>query len=308
MLAYNHEAFIEKAVKSVLSQKTNFQYELLISNDCSTDNTDQIISAILNEHPHASRIRYINHQKNIGMMPNYISALKSCEGMFIATCDGDDYWIDDNKLQMQVDFLEQNAKYNIVYTLNKICLGGEKLIENPIKPINNRPANLDDLIEGNFIPASSVLFRNSIKNISFPSWIYNSPYGDWPLYMFLTREGGLIKCLAVQTMVYRKNVGVISKMKQEKTSILESNYYVLSHVIKEEGFKKHRTNLETQLYNIDVSLLKSFNRNRAYKLAYAKFKAIKKYAIHKKLKSKSLFKVIIKSFLEGLFQSKNHGY
>ena len=116
MITYGHEKFIEQAINGVLMQETNFEIELIISNDCSPDATDSVIQSILKTHPRASVIKYINHKENIGMTPNFVSAIKQCNGKYIAFCEGDDYWTDPLKLQKQVDFLEANEDYSICWT------------------------------------------------------------------------------------------------------------------------------------------------------------------------------------------------
>ena len=108
MITYNHESYIEQAIKGVFSQKVNFPVEFVISNDCSTDKTHQKIEEILKDSPENFTIKYYNHTENLGMMENFIFSLKQCHGKYIALCEGDDYWIDNNKLQKQVNFLAAN--------------------------------------------------------------------------------------------------------------------------------------------------------------------------------------------------------
>jgi glycosyltransferase involved in cell wall biosynthesis len=117
MITYGHENFINQAINGVLMQECNFEVELIIANDCSPDNTDEVILDIINNHPKSSCINYIKHEKNIGMGNNFIFALKEAQGKFIAICEGDDYWTDSLKLQKQVDFLEANKDYSL-------CVGG----------------------------------------------------------------------------------------------------------------------------------------------------------------------------------------
>ena len=104
MITYGHENFIEQAIKGVLIQECNFDFELIIANDCSPDNTDIIIKDIIANDPRAGKIKYVRHNNNIGMMPNFIYALQSAKGKYIALCEGDDYWTLPSKLQKQVDF------------------------------------------------------------------------------------------------------------------------------------------------------------------------------------------------------------
>ena len=83
MITYNHEKYIQKAIESVLMQETDFEYELVISNDNSTDTTHEIIEKLISEHPKSSNIRYINRKENIGMINNSKETLQECKGEFI---------------------------------------------------------------------------------------------------------------------------------------------------------------------------------------------------------------------------------
>ncbi|MFV5703590.1 glycosyltransferase [Flavobacterium sp. XS2P12] len=116
MITYGHEEFILQAIEGVLMQECDFVIELVIANDASPDTTDEIIQAIIKNHPRGSWIRYTKHEKNIGMIPNFIFALKKCKGKYIALCDGDDYWTDPLKLQKQICFLEANEDYTLCFT------------------------------------------------------------------------------------------------------------------------------------------------------------------------------------------------
>ena len=116
MITYGHEKFIREAIEGVLIQECDFEVEIILANDCSPDQTEVVIQDILSTHSKASWIKYIKHDQNIGMMPNFIFALSQCSGDYIALCEGDDYWIDPFKLQKQVDFLEENNEFSICWT------------------------------------------------------------------------------------------------------------------------------------------------------------------------------------------------
>lgn len=109
MIAYNIERFIGEAIESVLMQKTNFPVQLVIGEDMSPDNTRQICIDYRNKYP--DRIKLILNEKNLGLTANSINTQNHCDGKYIAMCDGDDYWTDPNKLQIQVDFLEEHLEY-----------------------------------------------------------------------------------------------------------------------------------------------------------------------------------------------------
>lgn len=112
--AYNHEKYISYAVDGFLMQETNFKYEILINDDTSTDNTAKILKEYQKNFPNLLRVFYQKeNQYSKGIDVTNI-LLKEARGKYLAFCEGDDYWIDKNKLQKQVDFLQQNKSYSAV--------------------------------------------------------------------------------------------------------------------------------------------------------------------------------------------------
>ena len=107
MTTYNHEKFISQAIESVLCQRTTFGVEVVIGEDCSTDNTLAICRQYEAQYP--DRVRIIASEHNIGMHANYRRTIEACRGKYIAMCDGDDWFTDENKLQIQVEQLENSG-------------------------------------------------------------------------------------------------------------------------------------------------------------------------------------------------------
>ena len=215
MITYGHEKYIEEAIKGVFLQKTNFPLELIISNDKSPDSTDEIVKNIIKYAPENISVKYIQHPENIGMLPNLISTLKMAAGKYIAVCEGDDYWIDENKLQIQIDFLEKNEDFTLTFH-NVFIRNGETLSTDLDyeKRLNSKDVyTIDDLSKGNFIHTPSVVFRN--MEIEFPEWYYTSFLGDYPLWSWLSKKGK-IKYFPEKMGVYRENVGVWSGKSQEE--------------------------------------------------------------------------------------------
>ena len=118
MITYNHEAFISEAIEGVLMQKTSFPFELIISDDCSTDKTREICLKYKSKYPDI--IRLLLPESNLGMTKNFIETIKSATGEYIAICEGDDYWTDQLKLQKQIDFMEVNTEYSVCFHRYKI--------------------------------------------------------------------------------------------------------------------------------------------------------------------------------------------
>lgn len=104
---YNKGNWIEDAIESFLAQKTNFAFEIILIDDMSTDSSPDIIKKYAAKYP--DKIRAFYNTKNLGITKTWIKICKEARGKYIARCDGDDYWIDDKKLQKQVDALEASA-------------------------------------------------------------------------------------------------------------------------------------------------------------------------------------------------------
>lgn len=113
-ISYNHEKFISQCLDGFIIQKVDFPFEIVISDDCSTDNTKKIIDTYVSKYP--AIFKNVSPSKNLGSIKNFYHVLEKASGKYIALCEGDDYWIDENKLQMQVDFLEKNPEYGMCYT------------------------------------------------------------------------------------------------------------------------------------------------------------------------------------------------
>ena len=130
----------------------------------------------------------------------------------MAICDGDDYWTDENKLQKQVDFLEQNLDYSISCH-NVFILNGDTLSsDSPYDKENTQDTyTLEDLACRNIVPTLSSVFRN-LKINHFPDWFSSSPLGDYPLMLWVAQMGK-IKYFDDKMAVYRQNAGVWSGKK-----------------------------------------------------------------------------------------------
>lgn len=110
VLTYNHKRYIRNALDSILMQKTDFFYEILVGDDASLDGTDEIVSQYAALHP--DKLKAFIRLENLGATKNLYDLFKQAKGKYIANCEGDDYWCDPLKLQKQVDFLERNPEYS----------------------------------------------------------------------------------------------------------------------------------------------------------------------------------------------------
>ncbi|WP_312991611.1 glycosyltransferase family 2 protein [Chryseobacterium flavum] len=223
MITYGHEKYITESINGILSQQLDAEIELIISDDCSPDNTDSIVRNIIDTHPNGHWIKYIRHTQNKGAIPNFVWTISQAKGKYIAICEGDDYWTDPLKLQKQVDFLEGNKDFVLCFHKVKILKPTGELVDDFITKIPENFEQRETLAKKlNYIHTPSVLFRNVIQSEIDSLEFKSAPIGDYFLYMILTKYGKigyLEDCMAV----YRYGVGIFSslnRMKHIKVNIL----------------------------------------------------------------------------------------
>lgn len=203
-ITYNHTPYIRECLDGFLMQKCDFDFEVLIHDDASTDGTQEIIREYQEKYPEI--IKPILQKENqwskgvrgINLKFNFSRA----KGKYIALCEGDDYWTDPLKLQKQVDFLEENEDCSLVYHRVQIYDEEEKFFSEEIlnKSLTIQKRTIEELaLKGNFIHTPSVLFRN---NLILPERLFKLTVGDYVLW-FLNGEKGKLGYLPDQMAVYR---------------------------------------------------------------------------------------------------------
>jgi glycosyltransferase involved in cell wall biosynthesis len=159
MITYNHAPFIAQAIEGVIQQKTIFPFELIIGEDCSTDGTREIVLKYQKKYPDI--IQVITSENNVGVVKNSYRTRKACRGKYVAFCEGDDYWHNTDKLQKQVDYLENNPKCGLVYSsYNVYHPGSQEKIDDFINYNNWEIPELPgiyDFLEGKFELGLSIL-------------------------------------------------------------------------------------------------------------------------------------------------------
>ena len=170
MITYNHAPYIAQAIEGVLRQKVDFPIELVIGEDCSTDGTREIVLEYEKKSPQF--IRVIMSDKNVGMKKNALRTGRSCRGKYIAFCEGDDYWHHLDKLQKQVDYLENHPECGLVYSSYDIYfVKSKKRIQDFIKyrkwemPKNPTVADIVEAKGGmklGILPCT-IMFRRSLS-------------------------------------------------------------------------------------------------------------------------------------------------
>ncbi len=196
---YQHENYIKKCLDSILEQQTVFDFEVLVGEDASTDKTREICIEYAKRYPDKVRLFLHSRENNVkiagsptgrfNMVYNFLQA----NGVYIALCEGDDYWEDSEKLQKQFDFMEANKDCSVSFTaaLYKNENDDSKsFIKRPINFSNNRSYTIRETIHkaGDFMPTPTIFFRTEYAK-QLPEWFFNSPIGDMPLSLFLGTKG-----------------------------------------------------------------------------------------------------------------------
>ena len=161
----NQKQYIRQALDSILMQETTFPYEILIGDDASTDGTSEIVEEYAQRHP--SLIRAFIREKNLGPTKNVYDLLAQARGKYIANCEGDDYWINCKKLQLQVDFLEKNPIYSA-------CTHNCRIVDETGAALPDQKLN--------WVSSKTVFTRKDFKGIYLPgqpaTWVHRNFLSD----------------------------------------------------------------------------------------------------------------------------------
>lgn len=203
LITYNQKKYIRQAVDSILSQKVNFDWELAIADDCSTDGTREILQEYKKRHP--KLITLILQEKNVGPEANWFDLITYPKTKYMLYGEGDDYFTDDSKLQVQVDFLESHPDYTICFHPERVFYENHEHEDYTAPSKEERgKGDLEQLIKGNFLYTNSVMFKrrdyNSISRGIIPM--------DWYLHLF-NAQFGKIGFIDKVMSAYRRHPGSI---------------------------------------------------------------------------------------------------
>ena len=239
LMTYNHELFIREAMDSIMMQKTNFSFEIVVGDDFSIDKTLDIIRSYSDTNTvHIKILKrekgdiYWQNRQKLGRLYNFTNIIENCSGKYIALLDGDDYWTDPYKLQKQVDVLEKYPECVACHHWQRIAkrkVDGKYVEE--AAPKDGHKENTG-FYEG-YYPVSiasvvnifslklrpkirTLLFRNIFREEKFPSWYHHLKFGDEPLNFILGKHGEFY-FIDEEMAVYRyTNIGMSGIFKNTK--------------------------------------------------------------------------------------------
>lgn len=195
LMSYNHQKYIRECINSILTQQTKHTIELVWYDDCSTDDTVKIGTAILDPLPIEKKYIFpINNRKSY-KIPRWLSILEQCSGDYICFIEGDDFWISKTKVENQIRLLKHSQ--------SNICFGPAVIVGPDSKPTGNCMAFHGKKLgvfppqavidgDGGFMATASICFKSNVLKL-LPDWFFGYlPVGDYPLQVVSSMEAGAI--------------------------------------------------------------------------------------------------------------------
>lgn len=221
VISFNHSKFIEKCINSLLIQDFPYSFEIVLSDDASSDDTVDIINELLKSHPRKEIVQCFFQKNNLGIRANIEFALKRCKGKYIAICEGDDFWIRKDKLSIQFSELEANPNLSAVFTDVQIVDDNGCLLKNYYGRPNNDVLYTNDLIWRHYIPTCTYFFRSEVLKLSA---FYNFPIINDRFIEIASTLLGPVKFIDCVTAVHIKHPAGASVNKYSRSKRFQHNY------------------------------------------------------------------------------------
>lgn len=244
-VTYNHEKYLRGCLESIVNQKTNFKFQVFIGEDCSTDSTREIVKEFEEKYPDIIVPFY--RENNIGSIRNFGDLCERVDTKYVAFCDGDDYWIDYNKLQKQVDLLEANPELKGVCARLRLDVPEDWFLMDFYKKNqdgnfyfpdclpgfnmpNNKLVDINHMISNNIVHPCAAMIRINQDIIKLPSWFYDSYIGDLPY--FLMQIGiGKIQFTDDVIGICRKHDGGVTHSYDFETNMLNTRTAYITYLM-----------------------------------------------------------------------------
>lgn len=239
VITYNQQDTIAQTLDSILCQKGDFKLEVVVGEDCSTDNTLAICQEYAGRYP--AQVVLLENTHNLGIMANFARVMKACTGEYVGICAGDDYWCDEQKLQKQMNFLNTYPQYGVCTTNGyRYLVRRDKMVPGiaPLQPIKGGDVSTHYFSEsysgGVYAMPLSLLFkRDLLDHIDFNAFIDLAfPVEDYPMQAILAMhtKWGHIDDLTVVYRVYSESATFISydhpKYMQYHSGLMEIRRYL----------------------------------------------------------------------------------
>lgn len=225
---YKHEAYLRECFDGFVMQKTNFPFEILVNDDCSSDGSAEIMREYESKYPDLFRCVYQEeNQYSKGLFPWFEVLFPMAKGQYIAICEGDDYWTDPYKLQKQIDFMDSNLDYIACFHNALIKYPKSYSFFNSANE-NHNPTTEDIIRRRWFISTQTLLFRN-IK-LSYPVWKSKVVNEDYLLELLLAKEGKFRYMDDVMAVYRQDGTGVSASLNVNKRKMFDQLVFLLTNM------------------------------------------------------------------------------
>lgn len=286
---YNQEKYIAQTIESVLMQECDFDFEIIIGEDCGQDKTRDICLDYQKKFP--EKIKLILHDENQGVLSNWYACINVSKGKYLAACAGDDYWHNYKKLAIQVDFFKNNYNCKLIHTdFNTLNVRTNELK----KSINSKKNQIiqdgfvqKQIFDGNLkIAAPTVMFEKEffLKYIPMEEFIKRKfPIEDWPTWVVLSNYG---------EFYYLKESTVTYRVDQESITNNINVNVIIERFRKEKKMYEYLCSIFPEKLNYDEESYDDYIHSIVLKkcIQLFDFKFAKKYIIENKVINKSKFK------------------
>ncbi len=233
-LVYNHEKFIEESLVSTLNQQCSFDYEVVVGEDCSSDQSRNIL--INYKKQYGEKLNLLLPDKNLGMMGNFYATMDACTGKYIAFCEGDDFWNTQDKLQKQVDILEANPDVGLVFS-NFNIKEKHRTVSSIVKSDPGYSVQPEEILVANSIATCTVVCRRELLNEA-RAFLGEKQFamGDYQLWLYIAQKSKIAyidEPLATYRIVggsatnqgYQKQLAFLESQQEVKSYFMERFTY-----------------------------------------------------------------------------------
>lgn len=285
-ITYGHEDYIAQALDSFVSQKTNFKYQILVGEDKGPDKTADIVLEYAEKYPDLI-IPFIR-KENMGAQGNLIDLCRKANTPYVAFCEGDDYWIDDYKLQKQFDFMQEHPEYRACFHNTKIQADESWYLNDWYIPDENGDIFIPSSIPGydnslttiymdyyiKFGPAhtSSIFYRWDNER-EIPEWYYRHIYGDHSLMMIQAGDEPIGFIPDTMSVYRRSEVGVIMFDSKTDHFLKSRASWIEMAMDLEDYFKKYYNSFANE--SIRNRIVVEFNNYIRYIIKTGDFELLK---------------------------------
>ncbi|MEQ4646753.1 glycosyltransferase [Providencia vermicola] len=271
-ITYNHESYIRDTLDSILAQKTEYRFEIIIHDDKSTDNTRDILESYKNKYPNIITLilqkenQYSKGKKIIPLTSEYIN------GEYVTLCEGDDFWLVSNKLQVQFINLKKHPEINLCFTSAQKLTHKNNLEEYAKHNVAKTIYSTSNVIRGGgeFIPTASIMVKKTIIN-TLPEWYHIAPVGDYFFQIYSSLPNGVLylpqctACYRINSIgswtAQRKKIN-LNKIENE-ASLYKAIFNTLSNLNIDSSDIKYA--ISKQLYILSIVLIKNKEYSHARK-------------------------------------------